>query len=330
MKQYECSVVIVQYNPVWEKLKRTLKSVISQNDCEYEIIIADDGSRDTCFDKTRDFFEKCDFLDYRLIANESNGGTVKNIISGIEVAKGKYVRVIAPGDMLYSNTTLKKIVNFMDENHAKEAFGRMAVFEHKDGEIKIVRKQVPFNLSPYKKKQRENIKKHLLVFGDNISGASYTWDREYYLECLRRITGKVIYLEDCTNAYTVYDGHEIYFIDEFVTWYEHGTGISTSNNLKWTSILTKDWISFFEEMKDRYPHDSYIKRAYLYYRMSQKGFLLDKILKNILFIRRYVFSRIMAQTLDDKKYEWIEKKYILEYFCEDEKADDKENEGFEY
>ena len=330
MKKYKCSVVIVQYNPIWEKLKRTLKSVIGQQECDYEIVIADDGSKNPCFDKTRDFLDKNGFCNYQLISNENNQGTVKNIISGLEVAQGKYVRVIAPGDMLYSHTTLQKIVSFMDEHSAKEVFGRMAFFTYDEGKINIINKQVPIDLEPYKKRDRESIKKHLFILGDNISGASYTWDRDYYLECLMRIAGRVIYLEDCTNAYTVYDGHDIYFMDEFVTWYEDGTGISTSKNVKWTAILTKDWISFFNEMENRYPHDSYIKRTRLYYQMSQKGFLLDKILKNILFIERYIFSRFMAQAIDDKKYEQVEKKYILEYFYEGKRADDKENERFEY
>ena len=57
MEQYECSVVIVQYNPMWEKLKRTLNSVISQKKCDFEVIVADDGSKDTCFDKVISYFQ---------------------------------------------------------------------------------------------------------------------------------------------------------------------------------------------------------------------------------------------------------------------------------
>lgn len=314
MKQYECSVVVVQYNSSWEKVKRTLNSIINQRECHYEIIVADDGSKSTGFDKIREFFKQNDFLNYQLIDNKENMGTVKNVISGIKVATGKYVRVIAPGDMLYSNVTLRKIVDFMNENQAKEMFGKMAFFNEEDGKIEFISQQAPCNFRPYRSKDLKSIKKHLLVLGDNISGASYTWERNYYLECLMRIEGKVTYLEDCVNAYTIYDGHEIYFMDEFVTWYEYGTGISTSKSNKWTRIIEKDWILFLERMLERYPGDSYIRKARLYYKISYKGTLLSKIIKNLLFFNRFIYSRFRAKFLNEIKNEVVEKENVLQYF----------------
>ena len=314
MNQYQCSVVIIQYNPNWEKLKATLNSIVCQKDCNYEIIVTDDGSKCTCFDKVREYFEENNFKNFQLVENKTNAGTVKNVISGIKVAQGKYVRVIAPGDMLYSDTTLHRIVDFMDEHHAKEVFGKMVFYEYKNGKVNLIPNQVPFALRPYKKKNTKSIKKHLLVLGDNISGASYTWDREYYLECLMRIHDKVIYLEDCVNAYTVYDRHNICFMDEYVTWYEYGMGISTSKNNKWTAILIKDWIAFLEEMNKRYPNESNIKKAKLYYQMSQSGKILNKIVKNLLFLERYLFGRFAPKMVKDKAYGLIEKESVLRFF----------------
>ena len=314
MEQCECSVVVVQYNSMWDKVKRTLNSIINQKDCNFEIVIADDGSKDTLFDEIEKYFKEKQFLKYQFVENMQNVGTVKNIISGIEVATGKYVRVIAPGDMLYSDTTLRRIVEFMNQNNAKEVFGRMAFFEYKDDRIDVLPLQVPFDVGPYQRHDIRNIKKHLLVLGDNISGASYTWDREYYLECLMRISGQVVYLEDCVNAYTVYDKHEIYFIDEFVTWYEHGTGISTSKNKKWTTLLIKDWLSFLKEMDRRYPNDTYKKKAYLYYHMSERGVIFNKIIKNLLFLTRYLYNCFMSKRVEYTVQEQIDKKNIEKYY----------------
>lgn len=314
MEQYECSVVIVQYNPVWEKVKRTLNSVINQKKCNFEIIVADDGSENTHFDKVIAYLEENDFHRYQLVDNKKNAGTVRNVISGIKVATGKYVRVIAPGDMLYSDNTLSKIVNFMDDHKAKEAFGKMAFYEQKDKEIDIIPLQIPFDFSPYIRKHHKKIKKHLLLLGDNISGASYTWEREYYLECLMRISERVVYLEDCVNAYTVYDGYDICFMDEFVTWYEYGTGISTSKNKKWTAILIKDWISFLKEMGQRYQNDSYVRKASLYYWMSGQGVIYNKFIKNILFLERYLYSKFKAKVIKDEEYRNIEKENALKNF----------------
>lgn len=291
MGTYQCSVVVVQYNPIWENVKRTLDSIIRQKNCKFEIIVADDGSKENFSEQLKEYFHNHKFVDYQLVMNEVNGGTVKNVISGIEASTGKYVRAIAPGDFLYAEDTLSKIVAFMDKHQAKEMFGRMAYYELQGEEMKMIPKQVPFDLTPYQENNASRIKEHLTILGDNISGASYTWEREYYLECLRRVEAKVIYLEDCVSLCTVYDGHQIHFMNEYVTWYEHGTGISTSKSKRWTEILAKDWISFYEMMLQRYPSDRKIKRAKQYYELSLKGFVSNKLWKNILFAKRYFYSK---------------------------------------
>lgn len=313
MGQKQCSVIVIQYNPIWEKVKTTLNSILAQQECEYEIIVADDGSKSPCFEQTEAYFAECGFKDYRIVANEKNGGTVKNVISGIREAKGKYVRVIAPGDMLYADHTLKHIVEFMEEHQAKEMFGKLAFYEPTEEGIKVVPLQRPFSLEPYKNKDVKTIKKQLFLNGDNISGASYTWEREYYLECLERIEGKVSFLEDCANAYTLLDGHEICFLDEFVTWYEHGTGISTSKQQKWNKILIQDWISFYQEAGERYPKDRMVKKAKRYYEMCQKGVFVNKVVKNILFFERFLYGKKVQGQQFEQEYKCVEQKHAEKY-----------------
>lgn len=313
MGTYQCSVVVVQYNPIWGKLKRTLDSIIGQKDCEFEIIVADDGSKDNLSQQLKEYFDRHEFKDYQLVMNETNGGTVKNVISGLEASKGKYVRAIAPGDLLYSKDTLSHIVAFMEQHQAKEMFGKMAFYEYDHQGIKLLPKQVIFDVTPYQKHEKKRIKQHLLLLGDNISGASYTWERDYYLECLRRIEGSVIYLEDCASLCTVYDGYSIHFMDEYVTWYEYGSGISTSKSNKWTDILAKDWISFYERMLERYPGDRSIKKARYYYELSRKGFLSNKLWKNIVFAKRYIYSSIASRKMLRADYSGIKTEYLLQY-----------------
>lgn len=314
MGQYECSVVLIQYNPVWEKVKCTLSSIMNQEKCEFELVIADDGSENTHFDKVVAYLEENDFTRYRLVDNKKNVGTVKNIISGMKVATGKYVRVIAPGDMLYSKNTLSRIVAFMDAHNAKEMFGKMAFYEKREEKINIFPMQTPFDYSPYIRKDHRKIKWNLLVLGDNISGASYTWEREYYLECLMRVSKEVTYLEDCVNAYTIYDGYDIFFMDEYVTWYEYGIGVSTSKNKKWVTLLTEDWMAYLRQMKQQYPNDFYIQRTYIYYWLSKKGFIYNKIIKNVLFVDRYLYSKLKRWEISRVVYNFPEEKNVLKNF----------------
>ena len=313
MGKYQCSVVVIQYNPIWEKLKRTLDSILGQKDCEFEIVIADDGSKENLREQLIDYFDQWKFKDYSLVLNESNAGTVKNIISGIEASEGKYVRAIAPGDLLYSEYTLSHIVAFMEQYQAKEVFGKMAFYTLNDGNVEIVKKQVPFDTTPYQSNDVKRIKEHLLMLGDNISGASYTWEREYYLECLKRVEGSVIYLEDCVSLCTIYDGYPIHFMDEYVTWYEHGTGISTSKSNRWAGILAKDWIAFYEKMLERYPRDRQLRKAKAYYTLSLKGIFCNKVWKNILYAKRYFYSHLINNKISCAYYSAIKKEELLQY-----------------
>ena len=311
MKQYDCSVVVVQYNPIWDKVERTLNSIISQKDCNFEIVIADDGSKNKYFEETIEYFQRNSFCDYKIVDNVQNQGTVKNVLSGLRAGSGKYARVIAPGDMLYSEDTLKKIVDFMEQNQAKEMFGKMVFFYLDKEKIHLVPQQSPCDFTPYKTQNKQHIKKKLLGLGDNISGASYSWDRQYYIKCLEKIESKVIYLEDCVNAYTLYEGNKICFMDEFVTWYEYGTGITTNKSSKWTQITEKDWCSFFDELYMEYPRDKTVKQAKLYYRISSQGTFLSKVIKNLLFFDRFLYGRIVSRFLMDRDYSAVDKEKLL-------------------
>lgn len=90
------SVVIATFNPDYNKLFYTINSIIRQHNCEYEIIISDDGSLDFDIDIINKYFEKVGFKKYLILANKKNEGTVKNFIKGIEKATGKYIKLLSP------------------------------------------------------------------------------------------------------------------------------------------------------------------------------------------------------------------------------------------
>lgn len=291
--EYDISVVIVQYNPSWDKLIKTIKSALNQKNCKYEIVVADDGSKCDYFERLRLFFQENEFFDYKLVKNQENQGTVKNVLSGLMSATGEYVRVIAPGDYIYSVDSLHRIVSFMKENMAKEVFGKLAGYQLVDEQITCVNFKAPVRTEVYKKwRNNKKIIKSLLVYGDNISGAAYSWDREYYISCLERIEDKVIFLEDCVNVYTVLENNRIYFMDEFVTWYEHGTGVSTSSSDKWLKLLSKDWDEFFNVLQSEYENVHEIKRGRLLRRLASKKNVLFRVILIILFFDRFLYFRI--------------------------------------
>ena len=79
--KYNVSVVVLTYNAVWEKLRRTLDSIVVQRGLEFEIIVADDGSSVRSDDRITVFFAEKGFTAYKLVNAKENGGTVKNLFN---------------------------------------------------------------------------------------------------------------------------------------------------------------------------------------------------------------------------------------------------------
>ena len=57
----EVSVVLVTYNTKWEKTRRTLESILMQKKIDFEIVISDDGSEITNYEKIIEFFRENNF-----------------------------------------------------------------------------------------------------------------------------------------------------------------------------------------------------------------------------------------------------------------------------
>ena len=67
MYKYDFSVIVVTYNAIWDKLKLTLDSIIRQSFENFEIVMADDGSKEDVFDKVEAFFAENNFTRYRIL-----------------------------------------------------------------------------------------------------------------------------------------------------------------------------------------------------------------------------------------------------------------------
>ena len=96
--KYTLSIIVVAYNPVVEKMKETLVSAINQEGVDFEIIVADDGSDKEYKDEIIQLFQEYKFKNYKLIMNPKNQGTVRNLLSALDVAEGEYAKGISPGD----------------------------------------------------------------------------------------------------------------------------------------------------------------------------------------------------------------------------------------
>lgn len=232
------SVIVTTFNPVWEKLKATLRSVIEQKNIEIEIIIADDGSNDNKFSKITIFFQEYEFNNYILIESKENMGTCLNFYRALKVAKYNYIKAISPGDLLYDTSTLKKWYEFASSKDADICFSNAVYYNDKSYEI-IECKHNPAYMDIYRNTCGEaNCREEYLLLPDPVLGAALLTKKETTIKYMKLIIGKVKYCEDYFIKLFVADGGRLCFFDSITLWYEYGLGIST--NAKWEELIKKD------------------------------------------------------------------------------------------
>lgn len=310
----EVSVIIVSYNPVWNKLENTLLSVILQKNAEMEIIIADDGSKDNLFGQAELLLKRYGAENYKFIDSAKNRGTVKNVYAALKKAKGRYVRMISPGDYMYSETTLADSIRFMKSSHARVCFGKPVYYNDDEGFRIIDHSSVPRNLFLYRNKRKENwIRRNYLELDDMPLGASFFCERKIMQRYISKIADHLVLGEDFAFNIMVFNHVKILFFDAPVVWYEFGHGVSTSGNVYHGKIMAQDWENMRKIMLDAKPGTFYDKRFQMYIRIHDRN--QNKNIRRIIryamypdiLIWRLVRKIRNERTVTDPDYGFLER-----------------------
>ncbi|MBO4939216.1 MAG: glycosyltransferase [Oscillospiraceae bacterium] len=290
--KYDFSVIVLSYHPNKEKLFATLRSVLLQKDCRFEVIVADDGSGEFYEPEIRAFFAEQSFEDYRIIGHEHNQGTVLNLLDAADAAQGGYIKPISPGDYLYDELTLRDLKEFMDDQGVKAVFGDM-VYYSADPEFRVFNTRTPWDDSIYSCDAEQfdcrRSMKHQMVYLDNISGASVAYTKDAFCSGLRAIAGHVRYAEDAVLQLMVLQGDRICKIPRFVVWYEYGTGISTDLQAGPSPRLKQDFYRFYAMLHEQYPNAPYVGRTYHRWKLMMEGNKLENLLRRFTQIDKLQF-----------------------------------------
>ena len=273
------SVIVITYHPSFEKLKKTLYSIIIQEDINFEIIVADDGSEQNFFSEINEWFKQNKFEQYKLVENKKNQGTVKNIISALQVASGRIVKCISPGDFLYDKKTLFKYKKHMENEQLYVCFGKTAYFSINGKECQFYSKHNPTDLSVYRKRNQKKILRNYIAYADFPVGASFVVDRTVFQKYISIISDKVTYCEDTSYLMMINDGYEMGFLDEYIVWYEYGSGISTQVSSKWKKIIDNEVKSVYEIMSEK---DKLAKKGYKFLYDGVENYFIDMVRKILL------------------------------------------------
>lgn len=238
------TVVVASYHPEYEKLRRTIVSILTQKDICLEIIVADDGSEKNFFQALEQLFEQYHFNQYRLLSSPKNMGTCLNIERGVAIASGKYIKTISPGDYLCDEYVLKEWASFMEAGHMDVSFGNAVYYTETNGTFTILKKkQLPQRTDIYEVKRFQSKPAFLnyCFLSDAIVGALFLATKAILLKYLRFIIHKVVYAEDNIYRIMLADNVKILYFDRPVICYEYGTGISTSGDSQWANIIRNEY-----------------------------------------------------------------------------------------
>ena len=288
----DVSVILATYNSDLKRIFETLYSILIQQKITFDLVIADDGSENNYKKEIEDYLFEHNFTNYTFSLLEKNQGTVKNLIKGIELCKGKFIKCISPGDYFYNPYVLYDWTKFLIEKGSLYCFGRYLTYcPYKESteelleSVKIGKR--PYNIDLYfeelNNKNKTKIKYDYLLMDDFFLGASIVIEKNIFYDYLKIIEDKVKYCEDAIYRMMLADNIFPSFYEGITIWYSYGDGISTTKSSKWFFTVLNDHYKAGLILRERLNKlDWFEKRLSLYYKIS-KHLLIKIISKYILF-----------------------------------------------
>lgn len=282
----EATVIVACYYPETEKLKMTLRSILLQQDVRFEIIIADDGSPDPRGDEIEALMKQHCFSEYTLLFKEKNEGTVRNMTDAVMKARGRYTKMISPGDMFYRQNTLRQMVDFMDTEQALISFSDCVFYNRTDGKTMIrsvensPRKPYLFDKECF---DRRKVMDEYILMGHNIIGASFFAETETMRRYFRRVDGSVKYLEDYAYKIALVEGIPIYHQSLITVWYEYAVGITVSKDPEKQKRMLEDAYGAYNLIEEAMPSDTWYHRRVGLYLKNIRRPTARKLIKAVFF-----------------------------------------------
>lgn len=257
------SIVIPVYN-VEKYLEKCLKSVLSQNFTDYEIILVNDGSKDNSLKICNSFVQ----LDDRIkLIDKKNGGLSDARNFGINHSIGKYIIFLDSDDYWREKTALNLVVEKLAKTYDVVLFKYQ---EYNVDQDKMIQKQtIPFNIDNLNDDKNLIIKK---LFEDhNFPGSAWRLviNREFLL-ANNLYFQKGIKSEDIDWLINVFINLKTItgVDDDFYIYLKNRPG-SITNTANYKSFLDlfysiNKWRSILEEIKEPFSHNLLSFLAYEY------------------------------------------------------------------
>lgn len=289
MNSYDFSVIVLCYNPKLDSLIQTITSVIKQENVTFEIIICDDGSKIEYEDKIKDWISLNKInIPIKYIFKKNNQGTIINYLNGINVAKGKYIKPISPGDYLFNNNTLELYKKTFENTECEIVFSdAVYYFENKI----IEKRQYPKSRQIFKS---DKLLELYCIYGYFFLGATLCSKKIILMKYLNLVKEKIFFLEDYSMVVmALLDGVKIVGIEKPCIWYEYGNGISTNQN--GNIRIVKDSNTMLQILKELYPNNSIVDKMILINNIRIKS-SKKKYIEYLLYFPKLYLLKILSKT----------------------------------
>lgn len=268
------SVIIAAYN-VEKYIDHTVNSVIGQSFRDIEIIIVDDCSTDSTFEKVQRLAAQDNRV--KVVRHEVNRSSMIARKTGVEHATGDYVMFL-DGDDLYTRDACEKVVEALKKNKTDILQFSVAIFND-DG---IVDDDDPnaYGMYQYLKYVKSRIVSisdgSLLSKEKNLGKQNYNfvtkvYKRELALKVFDHIPSNHLNMaEDLLLSYIAFFFASSYdYLDERIYQYRFGAGISGTNMINDAKLdaLSKSWFVY------KYLYEWTSKQG----KLKECAFVLDRI-----------------------------------------------------
>ncbi|MBO4856175.1 MAG: glycosyltransferase [Bacilli bacterium] len=248
------SVILPIYN-VEKYLPDCLNSIVKQNFKDFEIILVDDGSKDSSPKICDDFSKK--YSNVKVI-HKTNGGLSSARNAGLSIAEGEYIYFLDSDDYLLNDDFFSRLKDASKNNPDIIVFKHIRFFENQntmsncpydynitenefaDVVMQLVKKDAFYGMAWIKAVKKEILINYNISFIEGLLGEDMPWNFDLYL-----------------------NSHSIYLLNSIEYVYrQRDNSITTTTKLK---NLT-DFILVLETKYDELQHvdcNSTLKRALL-------------------------------------------------------------------
>lgn len=270
----DISVILTVYNQPLSEISFSLSSIVSQKEVDFEVVVADDGSKIDMSNEIISFFEGIGFHDYKIVRLEKNAKTVANVLNGAQAASGKYLKVLGTGDLLYDEFVLRDIVRFSDEEGVEIGFGKLLRFALDCENVILMDFNAPRNRNEYRlgiPHDNHKLLANQLLTADWIPGGLQFGKYDVMLKLWKKLRDAydVLYCEDFAASCALAESVNVAFMDRFLMWYDFGDGISTSGDSGSVKRLYNDHRNFYRNIANDNVFDDRFVLARLLFRLRE-------------------------------------------------------------